>query len=710
MCTKDTAGAITAALLLTGLCAGTAHALAGAVLGQKALVKNPSTPDKRKVQVQGKEKASDDPSPTTGDPATNGAAMTIVVAGATSSSQMFLLPGGSLWKLLSTGWKYSDSHGLNGPVKQLGLKKSTGGTFVAKLLLLGKNGTVDTLPANPTTDVSMNVTLLGGGPSYCIIVGAASGATASKNTATVYQAKNATAQVDCSTAATTTTSTSTSTTCPPDPTKPGQGNERWHRGRRRPLEGGWSVGSIIDRQGAGTLGAIVVDGTGTKYILSNNHVLARQSDRNRATRDGVFNVETNIQPLIAPPKYPERILQPAGGERRCFGGANDGGVCATNNDCNNGTCEGPGMCAGGTSNLQPCAAPADCPGGGSCVPTGFCSAGGLASPCYDAADCQGSVCLGLAATLPAIVGAAGAPRLDPYEPLCMLNGQPSPCPGMGTCAGPGDNGQGCRVNADCPSMAMNACQFGFCVGLGDAREPCNADADCPSMALNACLKPPVPVNLCNYDACVDNDDNNCIDAAIARTDSAASAFVLDVIAAGAPGTPRGPATCKDADKDTSLIGLLVQKSGRTTGRTWGRIRDIKSHMLQYFQKTTTTGDGSAEFVNQLQIEPVGGIKFCCDAGNPRRNGTECTGDADCDNVPGACRYTFCCGGDSGSVVFTTDNPPRPVGLLFAGDTTEDQNAHAWTCYANPIKAVLDRFGVGFATTTSTSTTTSTTVP
>jgi len=97
---------------------------------------------------------------------------------------------------------------------------------------------------------------------------------------------------------------------------------------------------------------------------------------------------------------------------------------------------------------------------------------------------------------------------------------------------------------------------------------------------------------------------------------------------------------------TPCIGMGVQKVGRTTGHTRGRIK--------YLRATIDVGYGGgriATFRNQIVS-----------------------------NVPSA-------GGDSGSHVYTTDRPTRSVGLLFAGgrDTT----------IINPMARVCELLRVSF---------------
>ena len=103
------------------------------------------------------------------------------------------------------------------------------------------------------------------------------------------------------------------------------------------------------------------------------------------------------------------------------------------------------------------------------------------------------------------------------------------------------------------------------------------------------------------------------------------------------------------------LGLAVKKSGRTTGLTRGSITAVDTTM------TVTYGNGlSAKFVHQMVITAAAGAPIFCNAG------------------------------DSGSlVVRDIATRPNPVGLFFAG------NAITGTCLANPIRAVLGAFGVGF---------------
>ncbi|WP_145924826.1 hypothetical protein [Syntrophotalea acetylenivorans] len=134
---------------------------------------------------------------------------------------------------------------------------------------------------------------------------------------------------------------------------------------------------------------------------------------------------------------------------------------------------------------------------------------------------------------------------------------------------------------------------------------------------------------------------NIIDAALAES-------AQDLLSNNTPcdgyGTPKSSTLAP-------RVNLKVKKYGRTTGLTSGIITAINA--------TVNVGydSGTARFVNQIIIEPGG----------------------------------FSAGGDSGSLVVavgkgrTKADERKPVGLLFAGSTT--------ITVANPIDAVLDRFGV-----------------
>ena len=148
--------------------------------------------------------------------------------------------------------------------------------------------------------------------------------------------------------------------------------------------------------------------------------------------------------------------------------------------------------------------------------------------------------------------------------------------------------------------------------------------------------------------------SNTIDAAIARSDATnlGNATPTD----DGYGTP-GAAIYGDANNDgvfddkTTLLGLNVQKYGRTTKLTHGQITGINATVDVCYEVFIIFCVKSARFVDQLVIEPG----------------------------------SFSGGGDSGSLIVTDDQNKNPVGLLFAGSSTQT--------IANRIDLVLNNFGV-----------------
>lgn len=143
-----------------------------------------------------------------------------------------------------------------------------------------------------------------------------------------------------------------------------------------------------------------------------------------------------------------------------------------------------------------------------------------------------------------------------------------------------------------------------------------------------------PLHFCRLGVCTANR----IDAAIALT----TPEDLDTA------TPEGGYGSPRPWSDEAELGMSVQKYGRTTGLTVGEVSGIHAVIdVQYRGQV-------ARFEEQIVISGRG----------------------------------FSAGGDSGSLVVTKGRllgDRRPVGLLFAGSGT--------TTLANPIGAVLDRFGV-----------------
>lgn len=111
------------------------------------------------------------------------------------------------------------------------------------------------------------------------------------------------------------------------------------------------------------------------------------------------------------------------------------------------------------------------------------------------------------------------------------------------------------------------------------------------------------------------------------------------------------------DDPNALLGVNVQKYGRTTKLTHGQITGVSATVTVCYEVSGLECIKSARYVDQLIIGPS----------------------------------TFSGGGDSGSLIVTDDGNLNPVGLLFAGSST--------VTIANRIDLVLARFGVtidGFA--------------
>ena len=135
--------------------------------------------------------------------------------------------------------------------------------------------------------------------------------------------------------------------------------------------------------------------------------------------------------------------------------------------------------------------------------------------------------------------------------------------------------------------------------------------------------------------------SNVIDAAIALS---STADLGNATPSDGYGTPKSTTM-------TAVLDMKVKKYGRTTGETKATVPGINATVIVGYST------GTARFVNQIIITPG----------------------------------TFSAGGDSGSLIVVdgkgrnkADNG-KPVGLLFAGSF--------FMTVANPIDAVLDRFGV-----------------
>lgn len=151
-----------------------------------------------------------------------------------------------------------------------------------------------------------------------------------------------------------------------------------------------------------------------------------------------------------------------------------------------------------------------------------------------------------------------------------------------------------------------------------------------------------------------SNGTNTIDAAIA--DATSSDLGNATPADDGYGTPNAT-IFGDADGNGvfddkgDLLGLEVQKYGRTTRLTTGQITGINATVDVCYEVWVIWCLSSARYVDQIIIGPG----------------------------------SFSDGGDSGSLIVTNDQDKNPVGLLFAGSDTQT--------IANRIDLVLNHFGV-----------------
>lgn len=141
---------------------------------------------------------------------------------------------------------------------------------------------------------------------------------------------------------------------------------------------------------------------------------------------------------------------------------------------------------------------------------------------------------------------------------------------------------------------------------------------------------------------IDFRRNNLVDAAIAEVTPGlvdTSGFIHSV------GTPSGNVA-------SLATGLSVQKSGRTTGHTFGTVSTLDATVnVSYPNRCGSNRGKTATFVNTFFVTPG----------------------------------TFSDGGDSGSLIVDTATNPNAVGLLFAGSSSYT--------IGNPMNHVLDAFNV-----------------
>jgi hypothetical protein len=152
-------------------------------------------------------------------------------------------------------------------------------------------------------------------------------------------------------------------------------------------------------------------------------------------------------------------------------------------------------------------------------------------------------------------------------------------------------------------------------------------------------------------------DNGCAPGAIVADFTTAPALGSNVDAAIAelrPGTMSATGEIMDvgvpsATVATATVGLGVAKSGRTTGFTTGTIGSVNTNVRIQYQRSCNSGRKFfVTYTNQIVVNSS----------------------------------SFSAGGDSGSLIVTSDSSHQPVGLLYAGSSS--------TTIANPIGEVLTK--------------------
>ncbi|CAH6421649.1 Hypothetical protein KVN_LOCUS392 [uncultured virus] len=181
--------------------------------------------------------------------------------------------------------------------------------------------------------------------------------------------------------------------------------------------------------------------------------------------------------------------------------------------------------------------------------------------------------------------------------------------------------------------------------IGDSiRQPGLIDVNCANIPSDEVAK------LSNFSPVYGYNINNIIDASIA--------LVI-------PGKVDLTGSIMGIGKISSIIklptfGLSVQKGGRTSGVTKGKIVGLNVTILvKYPFECGSANSFTAKFINQIMIQGINNIAF---------------------SKPG----------DSGSLIISVPGLgllPQPVGLLFAGSTEYT--------FANPISNVVAQFGVSF---------------
>jgi hypothetical protein len=179
--------------------------VAQTILGSKLDFKaKPGFPATRKLTMKSRETAS--PEVISGDPSVNGATVTVIVNGGTSSSQIMSLPPGARWRRLPSspllplqGWRYKESThlGVVTPVYGLEIRKSASGTLKLTATFVSKYQPLNVAIPNPGTYAGLVVTFDGGGGTYCTNFGGTAGGIYVRNDSVYFRMKAPTAEGTC---------------------------------------------------------------------------------------------------------------------------------------------------------------------------------------------------------------------------------------------------------------------------------------------------------------------------------------------------------------------------------------------------------------------------------------------------------------------------------------------------------------------------------
>lgn len=187
---------VVAALLVVAL--GAASAADQEIVGRLIRVKDPKPgidPSQRELVGCGRDAGGT--ATLSGDPAANaGGAITFFVNGGSWTSQTFPLPQGidpgsgkTFWRATSSGFRYKDARGTNGPVRNVQIR-SAGGRFGVKAAVLGKLGPITLLPPNPGVTACVRLDIAGG-DSYHVLLPPSPSATIAKNDDRAFVMRNA---------------------------------------------------------------------------------------------------------------------------------------------------------------------------------------------------------------------------------------------------------------------------------------------------------------------------------------------------------------------------------------------------------------------------------------------------------------------------------------------------------------------------------------